>query len=515
MSRRLKMALRESIQTLHRSGHSNRSIADLLSIDRGTVARYIAEFKAGCAGADSSSKPARPDHRVADPKPAKPDHRGGPPNACIPFADLIHEKLEMGLSGVRIYQDLRDEHGFTASYSSVRRFLQQSKRSNPIPFRRMETAPGEEAQIDFGTGAPIVTDTGRRKTWVFRIVLSNSRKAYSQVVLRQNTDSFIEALENAFHYFGGSPRRLVTDNLKAVVPQADWYDPVIHPRLQSFAKHYETVFLPTRPYTPRHKGKVESGVKYIKLNALRGRKFLSLAEQNQFIQDWECRIADTRIHGTTKQQVQKLFLLEQPSLTPLPRDRFPDFKEARCHVHMDGHVEVDKSYYSVPPAYMKRRLWARWDSRVVRIYDEQMNHIVTHPRASLGKFQSLPQHIPDRKVSAVEKGIDWQLGQIGVIGEHARQWAMAAVQAHGLAAPRILLGLRSLAKKYRFYQVNHACRIALGYGAFRLKTIRRLIARQDAPVQEQFEFIEEHPIIRDINTYSAEMFLSERRTFTE
>jgi transposase len=136
-------------------------------------------------------------------------------------------------------------------------------------------------------------------------VLSHSRKAYSEAVWRQTTDNFIVCLENAFHYFGGTVQRLVIDNLKAAVPQADWYDPDIHPKLRAFAAHYGTAILPTRPYMPRHKGKVESSVKYIKNNALKGRTFTSLGEQNAFLEDWERSVADTRIHGTTKQQVGK------------------------------------------------------------------------------------------------------------------------------------------------------------------------------------------------------------------
>ena len=163
--------------------------------------------------------------------------------------------------------------------------------------------PGEEAQIDFGTGAPIHTSEGkRRRPWIFRIVLSYSRKAYSEAVYRQSTESFIQYLENAFRHFGGVPKRLVIDNLKAAVARADWYDPEVHPKLQSFAAHYGTVFLPTKPYTPRHKGKVESGVKYVKRNALKGRTFTCLVDENQFLLDWETRGADTRIHGTTKRQ---------------------------------------------------------------------------------------------------------------------------------------------------------------------------------------------------------------------
>jgi transposase len=89
----------------------------------------------------------------------------------------------------------------------------------------------------------------------------------------------------------------VIDNLKAAVAQADWYDPDVHPKIQSFCQHYGTVILPTKPRMPRHKGKVERGIGYVQSNALQGRTFASLAEQNQYLWDWEKRIADTRIHG--------------------------------------------------------------------------------------------------------------------------------------------------------------------------------------------------------------------------
>ena len=109
-------------------------------------------------------------------------------------------------------------------------------------------------------------------------MLSHSRKAYSEVVFRQTTENLIRCLENAFWHFGGVPKTLIPDNLKAAVLKADWYDPDLNPKVGAFARHYSTVILPTKPYTPRHKGKVESGIKYIKQNALKGRSFASLAE---------------------------------------------------------------------------------------------------------------------------------------------------------------------------------------------------------------------------------------------
>lgn len=314
----------------------------------------------------------------------------GPPSACEPFCELILAQVERGLSARRIYQDLVAEHGFTAQYHGVRRFVARLLRKTELPVRRLEVEPGAEAQVDFGSGAPVKGADGKlRRPWVFRIVLSGSRKGYSEAVWRQSTEAFLGALENAFREFGGVPKTLVIDNLKAAVKRGDWYDPEVHPKLQSFAAHYGTVFLPARPYTPRHKGKIENGIKYVKNNALKGRVFASLEEQNAFLLDWEQTAADTRIHGTTKRRVRQVFEeVERPALALLPGERFPFFHEARRAVHRDGHIEVDKAYYSAPPEYVGRRLWARWDSRLVRIFNDRWEQLVAH--ASRSRAGSAP-----------------------------------------------------------------------------------------------------------------------------
>ena len=297
----------------------------------------------------------------------------------------------------------------------------------PLPFRRMETEPGEEAQVDFGTGAPVRMADGKvRRPWVFRIVLSYSRKAYSEAVWRQSTESFITCLENAFRHFGGVPKRLVIDNLKAAVAQADWYDPEIHPKLQSFAQHYGTVILPTKPYMPRHKGKVESGVKYVKRNALKGRIFTSLAEENEFLMNWETQVADQRIHGTTKQQVEKLFTKRSGGrcCRCLPSGSRSSTRHHRA-VHQDGHLEVDKAYYSAPPEYVGHRLWVRWDARLVRVFNDRWEQVAVHAKAEPGRFRTAAEHIPKEKVSAVERGTDALLRQV------ASRWAAHAAMGRG------------------------------------------------------------------------------------
>jgi transposase len=499
MANRLTMAEIDRILTLHTTEHSNREIADLLGINRETVGKYVAQAKA-------QNQPNAPSGSNTTPL-------SGPRSECEPFREPILAKIEQGFLAKRIHQDLAEDHGESApSYYSVRRFIARLMQKTPLPFRRMETEPGEEAQVDFGAGASVhIADGKVRRPWVFRIVLSHSRKAYSEAVWRQSTESFITCLENAFRHFGGVPKRLVIDNLKAAVARADWYDPEIHPKLQSFARHYGTVILPTKPYTPRHKGKVESGVKYVKRNALKGRVFTSLVEENDFLLNWETQVADQRIHGTTKQQVEKLFVqAERRALMPLPADRFPFFHEAHRAVHQDGHLEVDKAFYSAPPEYVGHRLWVRWDSRLVRVFNDRWEQVAVHAKAEPGRFRTAAEHIPKEKVSSVERGTDALLRQVASIGPNTRQWAEATTQARGVEAVRVLVGLKHLAGKHPSDDLEEACRVALTHGAYRLRVVRQLLARRGQE-QRQFEFLESHPIIRPLSDYSLESLLQFRR----
>ena len=161
------------------------------------------------------------------------EQKSGRRSACEPFGAVVEAKVEAGLSARCVYQDLVTEHGFKDSYESVKRYVRKLKAKAPARVWRIECAPGEEAQVDFGLGAPIVEAQGKRtRTWVLRVVLSHSRKGYSEAVLKQDTETFLRVLENAIRSFGGAPLILNVDNLKAAVTKADWYDPEINPKLE-------------------------------------------------------------------------------------------------------------------------------------------------------------------------------------------------------------------------------------------------------------------------------------------
>jgi transposase len=525
MSNRLKVAMIDIILSFHRRGWSQRRIANELGINRETVARYL---KQASAAPKPAIAPTGSDNLEPAPKPAiapsgssdleiavsavvptldsASDRSGqarGRPSDCEPWRDIIQSKLNQGLSAQRIYQDLSSEHTFQGSYYTVRRFVRRLEPVKELPFRRLECEPGEEAQVDFGTGAPVYTTDGkRRRTHVFRIVLSHSRKAYSEAVYRQTTDEFLRCIESAFRHFGGVPRRLVLDNLKAAVTKADWFDPELNPKVRSFGEHYGFVFWPTRPRTPRHKGKVEKSVDYVQSNALKARRFPSLEEQNAFLLNWELTVADTRIHGTTRRQVGKHFTeVERGALVPLPLGLFPSFHEGRRIVHRDGHVEVKRAYYAVPPEYRDRDVWVRWDSRLVSIYNDRMKKIAVHLRKEPGRFRTPPELIHPNEISGVEKCAAWLLRRVTTrLGSKSTSWAGAMIQARGVEGVRVLVGLLSLSNRHLASAIDHACEIAHGYGEYRLRTIRALLKRQ-GPKQELLSFMSKHPMIRPMSEY--------------
>lgn len=248
----LSVTQNQTIKTLSARGWSARRIARDLGIHRTTVSRYL---------------------RSGGSKPTKTPHgsRAVKPSSCEPHRPQIEASLAAGLSGRRIHQDLKAEAGFTGSYDVVKRFIRQHCEAKELPFRRMECAAGEEIQVDLGQGAWVVDPSGKkRRPHLFRAVLSHSRKGYAEVVWDQCTETFLRCLENAYRALGGVPAVTVTDNLKAAVLHADWFDPELNPKAMSFAEHYHTALLPTKPATPRHKGKVEAGVDYVQENALKG-----------------------------------------------------------------------------------------------------------------------------------------------------------------------------------------------------------------------------------------------------
>jgi len=502
MANYLKVSMQDTIRTLSTKGWSNRRIARELGINRRTVNRYLAQDDSKCTTSDRRDLTSKITQKSIQNAPQVTAGSKRGKSLCTAYHDYIVAAMKRGLSAQRIYQDLTLEYSFTGSYESVKRYVRKLDDKLELPFRRMEMMPGREAQVDYGTGAWVYDSTGKRhKTHLFRITLSCCRKGYSEVSNSQDTESFLRSMENAFRSFGGVPETIVIDNLKAGVIKSCVYDPELNPKLRFFAEHYGTCILPTKVATPEHKGKVESSVKYVQNNALKGRKFRSLQAQNEYLKYWENQIADTRIHGTVRRQVKAMFEDEKPFLQELPPTLFPVFNEGKRKVHRDGHVEVAKAYYSVPAEYVKREVWVRYDLRVIRVYNRNMQEISMHARVSPGQFSTHSYHIPAAKISNPERGNQWLIKQADSIGGETGAWARAMLLNRGIPGCRVLNGLLQLAEKYTSSAINKGCKMALETEAFYLKELKYLIQDTYKAEQLKFDFLEEHPLIRRMSEY--------------
>jgi len=248
---------------------------------------------------------------------------------------------------------------------------------------------------------------------------------------------------------------------------------------------------------------VESGVKYAQNNAVKGRSFDSLTAQNSYLSDWEKNVADTRIHGTTRRQVGRLFEeVERPALQPLPAGLFPVFEEALRSVHRDGYVEFKKAYYSAPPEYVGRQVWVRRETRLLRLYNSRREEIALHVLAEPGKFTTDPAHLHGRKRHLIERGADYLLDRCRVIGPLTGTWAEAMHQTRGPQSLRVMLGLLQLAEKHPAAELEKAAGIATHHGAWRLRDLKRLLELPGNVVQ--LDFLETHPLIRSLDAYRIE-----------
>ena len=348
MANRLKMAEINAIHTLHQSGYSGRKIAELLDVHRDTVAKYVAELQNR-----SNAPTGSDDQKEASDSTIRP----GPQSECEPFRDLIVTKLERGLSAQRIHQDLVTDHGFTAQYHSVRRFVARMLGTRELPVRRMEVLPAKKHRST-SVRPP------RSKRLTARGGGRGSSASYSRIPARRTAKQSGTRAAKLHRRAGErlSPLRRRAENAGDRQPQGgrqrgDWYDPEVHPKLQSFAQHYGTVFLPTKPYTPQHKGKVEAGVKYVKNNALKSRTFQQPGRAER-VPAWigkheRRRHANPRHDQTVKSN--KRFDQSRTRdcvVAASARIAFRSFTKARRAVHRDGHIEVDKAFYSVPPEYV-------------------------------------------------------------------------------------------------------------------------------------------------------------------
>ncbi len=222
---------------------------------------------------------------------------------------MIAAALDQGRNGKSIWQELVDRHGFAGSYQSVKRFVRKLQPSSAVAHPRITTAPGEEGQVDYGTG-PLVKHpmTGKyRRTRLFAMTLGCSRKAIWLLAWQSSSQVWCELHETAFRRLGGAPRIIVLDNLREGVVAADVHDPTINPLYRDMLAHYGTVALPARVRHPDRKGKVESSVGLAQETPLAGMRFESLEKAQRHLDQWAGRF-DLSPEGHKPSRLVRRFL---------------------------------------------------------------------------------------------------------------------------------------------------------------------------------------------------------------
>jgi transposase len=402
-------------------------------------------------------------------------------SVCEAYRDAIELGLSRGRNAKAIWQDLVNDYGFAGGYQSVKRFVRKSRgQQSPEARAVIETAPGEESQVDYGTG-PMVRDarTGKyRRTRLFVLTLGYSRKSVRLLVFQSSSQTWAELHEKAFRRLGGATRTVVLDNLREGVVSPDIYDATINPLYRDVLKHYGTVPLPCRVADPDRKGKVESGVGHAQKTPLKGLRFETLEEAQTYLDHWEERWADTRIHGTTKRQVAAMFTEERPALLPLPLEPFRYYRYGDRTVHLDGCVEVEAAYYGAPPGWISRQVQVQWDSHRVRLLNPRTGELLReHLRQMRGgrrmEEQDRPKQTPPGTVQLLLR-TDKAGRQIGALchGMHNKD---------GEAAVRRILGVLSLAKKYGAATVDDACAAVLEMGSCEYRFVRNYLERRLQP----------------------------------
>ena len=451
----LGVHMQTTVKTLFEKGHSKTQIARMLKIDRKTVRKVL--------------KNPNKEYRME-----KKPH----PSVLDEHREFIEAGIAKELTAQRIFQDLQGTVGFEGSYSTVRDYVRKLKGKRQTVYMVMETLPGEEGQIDFGSIGTLLVGGKRKKAWAFIMTLGYSRYMFVKIVFNQSVKTFIGCHVDAFRYFGGVPGTVVLDNLKAGIIDANFYEPVVQRTYAAFAAHYGFFAQPCRVYTPTDKGKVERAVDYVKENCFKGRDFRDEGEAALFLSHWLERVANCRIHGTTKKKPVEVFeTIEKAKLKSLNPQDFVFSDSAQAVVYPNCHFAYKGNYYSAPFQYIGNQLDIIEVNNLVKVYfDQQEVALHTLWEGEKGKHITNHNHYPAQKNVSRQEILSRQREEMASVGEEALLFFEAFVDQGDLPkyGYRSISGIVSLRKQYDDHTLNAACARALYYRSFSYATVRRI-----------------------------------------
>jgi transposase len=437
---------------------------------------------------------------LADP-PAWPPPASRAPqaSACEPYRELIELALGRGRNAMAIWQDLVDQHGFPARYASVRRFVAKLRgQATPDAHPVIVTAPGEEGQVDYGDGPMVRHPVTRkyRRARLFVFTLGYSRKSVRLLTFASSARRWAELHEETFRRLGGAVATAVLDNLNEGVLTPDIYDPALNPLYRDVLAHYGVVALPCRVGHADRKGKVEAAVGHTQATPLKGLRFESLEEAQAYLDRWDARWADTRLHGTTKRQVAAMFAEEPPYLRPLPLEPFRYYQSGTRTVHLDGCVEGAAAGYGAPPGWIGREVAVQWDAHHVRLLDPTTGALLREHRRQAGRGRQ--QIHPDDRPQRTPPTTLTLLAQAARAGRQIGTLFEAIHRRDGEPGVRRILGILALVKKHGAAAVEAACAAALELGGADSRSGRRYLER---PASAPLTLRQVDPLIRELTPY--------------
>lgn len=466
----MKSHLRITVETLLKSGTPHREIARRTGVDRKTI-RTQAAALANSPGVATGSE-----GRAGQIPPPRPP--ASSTSACEPQRAWIEAQVSLGRNAVSIYQDLVEGHGFVHRYNSVKRFVAALKARAPERFDVLEFLPGEEAQVDYGQGAPTLHHTGKyKRPYLFVMTLKYSGKSFRKVVWKTDQQIWAQLHEEAWRAFGGCTQYTVLDNLKEGVIRPDLYAPELNPVYGAMLAHYGVVADACRVRDPNRKGTVESAIQHTQATALKGRRFDSIEAQNAWLAHWEERWAGLRIHGRKKRQVLEMFREEAPHLRALPLEGFRAFRQVVRTVDDAGLIQVEAAYYAALPAALHSEVTVRIFDRAIEVLDAAGSVLRRHEKATRkGQFvmESTDRIFnPSRESARV-------LAKVERIGPHTAALARKFFARLGRPGQRAIYGLSSLTRTYACADIEAVCARLLEAQCFSYAALKRALERRAA-----------------------------------
>jgi transposase len=468
--------------------HAGRSINEMsvsLGVDRKTIRKYLQPAIA--AGVTPGGKPLSPNEWTElvsrwFPELTNTRLRQVTWPDIDRHADYIKAQLAAGVTQSTVWQRLRDEHGLAASVASFRRWVAatvpEETRRAQVTVLRDEVPAGEEAQIDYGLLGTWVDPVGgkRRKVWALVIVLACSRHVFVQPTFVMDQAAWTQAHVDAFAFFGGTPRRLIPDNLRTGVDRPDLYDPQMNRSYGELAVHYGVLVDPARRGKPKDKPRVERQVPYVRDSFWRGREFTSLEQMRAEALRWCVQVAGSRscrpLGGAKPLDV--FTALEAEALQPLPRKPFVLATWSTAKVGPDIHAKVGKTLYSIPWRYIGQRVDARSTPTVVQIFHNGQL-IATHGRKPSGK-QTDFGHYPPEKIAFKMRTPVWCRQRAAEIGPACTEVIDGLLAVGVLFRLRAAQGILGLTGKYPAERVEAAAALAIAVGDPSYRTIKGILA---------------------------------------